>query len=141
VGHGEIEGLPERLADWLKRTKYDKSLPWVGLGIVADLEAVVRLLSLEEFGQWLRTHPDAELQRWGDEVLDAAGDRDALLATIDEHLPEGETATAAVELAGTAIVTAATELDAIRGVLIQCGALTAGDTETDVPALLRALLA
>jgi hypothetical protein len=132
--YGEIEGLPERLADWLKRTKYDKSLPWVGLGIVADLEAVVRLLSLEEFGQWLRTHPDAELQRWGDEVLDAAGDRDALLATIDEHLPEGETATAAVELAGATITD-------VRAVLVECGALSPDDTDTDVPALLRALLA
>lgn len=132
--YGQIRGLAERLAEWVERCKRDKSLPWVGLGLVADMEAVVRLLSLEEFGNWLHTHPDDELQRWGAPVLEAAGDRDRLLSLIDEHLPEGETASAAVAIAGTTIAD-------VRAVLVECGALAADDTTTDVPALIRALLA
>jgi hypothetical protein len=132
--YGQIEGLPARLAEWVGRFKYDKTLPWAGLGVVADMEAVVRLLSLEEFGNWLHTHPDDELQRWGAEVLEAAGDRDALMAAIDEHLPDDDTYEGAVRKAGE-------NNDAVRAVLVECGALAPDDTATPIPDLLRALLA
>lgn len=139
--YGKIEGLTGRLATWLERTKYDKSLPWVGLGLCHDMEVILRLFSLEEFGQWLRGHSDDELQRWGVEVLDAAdavADLDALRETIDEQIPAGvnEPYTEMVERGGAAV----TENDEVRKVLTECGALAPDDTTTDVPALLRALL-
>lgn len=132
--YGQINGLPERVAAWVGRMKYDKTLPWVGSGLVSDMEAVVRLLSLEEFGTWLRTHPDDELQRWSSEVLEASRERDSLAATIDEHLPAGS-----MTYEGD-VVAAGKFMADVRGVLVSCGALTTDDTETDIPALLRALL-
>lgn len=140
--YGQIVGLPQRLAEWVGRSKRDKSLPWVGLGLVADMEAVVRLLSLEEFGEWLRQHPDDELQRWGAEVLAAADDREALndlTTTIEEHtaMPGDTGYNEAVRVAGTQ---ADAFLD-VRDTLVALGALSADDTETSIPDLLRALLA
>lgn len=134
--YGKIAKLPERLANWVERCKRDKSLPWVGSGMVADMEAVVRLLSLEEFGKWLYAHSDEELQRWGVEVLDAAADRDALtglMAELDKQVPPtdcNEPALNQIERAGE-----------VRKVLVELGALSADDTETSIPDLLRALLA
>lgn len=94
----------------------------------------MRLLTLEEFGNWLRLHDDGDLQQWGAPVLKAAGERDRLLAVIDEHLPEGETATEAVAIAGTTIAD-------VRKVLVECGALEEADQHTDIAGLLRVLLA
>jgi hypothetical protein len=132
--YGSIGGLPQRIADWVGRMKYDKTLPWAGLGVVDDMEAVVRLLSLKEFGEFLHTHSDPELQRWGVEVLAAHGDRKILLATIDQHLPEGDSATDAVRIAGETITD-------VRAALERCGALTPGDTSTPIGPLLAMLLA
>lgn len=126
--YGKIEGITERTADWVRRVSEDKALPWVGLGLIDDLEVILRLLSLEEFGAWLHTHSDDELQRWGVEVQEAAAAR----AELDE-LPTAETLADNEQ--------AAEAYDAVRNVLVECGALSADDTDTDVPALLRALLA
>lgn len=134
--YGQIKGLPERIAEWVQRCSRDKSLPWVGLGLIADMEAVVRLLSLEEFGKWLHTHPDDELQRWGVTVLDAAADRahlEKLTARIDTAVPpidDNEPSLDQIDRAGE-----------VRTVLVELGALAPDDTDTSIPDLLRALLA
>lgn len=132
---GAPELLPQRLAYWVERIKFDKALPWAGLGLLADLEAVMRLLSLQEFADWLRVHPDPDLQQWARAVQTAADERDSICEAIDTSLPdvagdyEGD-----VEAAGKFMTD-------VRGVLVECGALAADDTATDVPGLLRALLA
>lgn len=138
--YGKIEGLTGRLGDWIGRLKFDKTLPWAGLGILADLEVIMRLFSLEEFGQWLRTHTDDELQRWGVEVLDAAdavADLDALSEDIDERLGDKNDPT---EPLANIVERVADERDEVRKVLIDCGALAPDDTTTNVPDLVRALL-
>lgn len=38
--YGKQEGLRERIQQWIDRLSKDQSLPWVGLGLIADLEAV-----------------------------------------------------------------------------------------------------
>ena len=40
--YGQPEGLRDRLGEWANRLGNDKSLPWAGLGLIADLEAAVR---------------------------------------------------------------------------------------------------
>jgi hypothetical protein len=37
--YGAREGLADRLTEWTERLGKDKYLPWVGLGLVADLKA------------------------------------------------------------------------------------------------------
>jgi hypothetical protein len=41
---GQREGLSERLRDWRTRLGKDKSLPWVGLGLLDDLVAAADAL-------------------------------------------------------------------------------------------------
>jgi hypothetical protein len=138
--YGKIEGLTGRIGDWLHRVKYDKSTPWAGLGLCADLEVILRLLSLEEFGQWLRSHSDDELQRWGIEVLDAAdavADLDAMQDEIVKRMGGDDTTEPYLNI----VERVANERDDVRKVLIECGALAPDDTDTNVPDLLRALLA
>ena len=42
--YGKHEGLRERLLDWANRMSNDKSWPWVGLGIIDDIELAASLL-------------------------------------------------------------------------------------------------
>lgn len=42
--YGRSEGLAERLRKWAKQLGTDKSLPWHGTGLVADLEAAAQVL-------------------------------------------------------------------------------------------------
>jgi hypothetical protein len=41
---GKAEGLADRLDEWAARVSHDKSLPWIGLGIIADIRAAAALL-------------------------------------------------------------------------------------------------
>lgn len=42
--YGQIEGLPDRLEAAATRLGRDKALPWVGMGLIADLEAAAAAL-------------------------------------------------------------------------------------------------
>lgn len=135
---GGIRGLPQRMAEWLSLANAPGT-NWLGFGRHRDLELIVRLLSLNEFGQWLRTHTDDDLQQWGLEVIEAAEASDeleALRGTIDDALPRNSAPTykGAVEIAGETITN-------VRAVLVDIGALAPEDTETPISDLLRALLA
>ena len=140
--YGKIEGLAQRLADFrLRLIRPGGNLPFYG-GMVADLEVVLRLLNAREFAEWLRVHGDDEQARFAVEILaalDEQGEMDDLISDIERVVPvaEGQEYAEAVEgVAGKAV-----RYDAVRAVLVNCGALAADDTETNVPDLIRALLA
>lgn len=42
---GSPDGLTDRLLNWIERLSMDKSLPWVGLGLIDDLQAAADELS------------------------------------------------------------------------------------------------
>lgn len=132
---GGIRGLPQRMAEWLSLAN-TPGTAWLGQGRHKDLELIVRLLSLNEFGQFLRTHSDAELAQWGLEVLEAAEAADELEALqddIDQALPNAPTYHGAVVIAGETI-------SSVRAVLVHAGALAEDDTETPIAGLVAALL-
>lgn len=134
---GKVDGLPLRLAKFVERMSTDRSLPWVGLGLIHDLELVLKLLTLPEFADWLRTHPDDELQRWADEISDAIEARQAYAALLDKVEkalpPSGKSYEADVTEAGATLA-------GVRQVLVDCGALAADDTTMPLPDLIRALM-
>lgn len=37
--YGARDELADRLDDWIERLSKDRSLPWMGLGLIADLRA------------------------------------------------------------------------------------------------------
>ncbi len=41
---GRLTGLRARIDDWMERLSMDKNLPWAGLGLIDDLEAVGRFM-------------------------------------------------------------------------------------------------
>lgn len=41
---GKPENIEKRLAMWIAQLSMDKSLPWVGLGLIDDLKCVCRML-------------------------------------------------------------------------------------------------
>lgn len=43
--YGSQEGLSDRLLDWIERLSKDKTLPFVGLGLIDDLQAAAELLA------------------------------------------------------------------------------------------------
>lgn len=45
--HGKPEGMAARLRDHMKRLGTDKSLPWVGLGLIDDLACAASMLDGE----------------------------------------------------------------------------------------------
>jgi hypothetical protein len=42
--YGAREELDDRLEDWIHRLGTDRSLPWPGLGLIADLKTAVEVL-------------------------------------------------------------------------------------------------
>lgn len=49
--YGKFEGLTNRLRNWKDRLSKDRTLPWVGLGIIADIDAAIaRIEELSEPG-------------------------------------------------------------------------------------------
>lgn len=41
---GRPEGIERRLAMWAKRLGMDKTLPWVGMGMIADMKCACAML-------------------------------------------------------------------------------------------------
>lgn len=41
---GKPEGIEKRLAMWVTRFSTDRSIPWVGMGVVDDLKCACRML-------------------------------------------------------------------------------------------------
>ncbi len=140
--YGEIRGLPDRVRHWIDRVGNDPRLPWIGLGLIDDLERVMQLLSLKEFGEWLRTHPDPTLAEWSGEVLTAADDAEGyaeLVEDIDNALPDGPPGEAYADAVKDCADEANRYRD-MRAVLVETGALAEDDTSTDPADLLRVLL-
>jgi len=134
--YGKITGLPERIGRWLDRLK-SPSLPWIGLGLIEDLRMVMRILSLREFGEFLRSRAGIDSE-WGDEIIaaaDAADELDQLQADIEKAVP-----VAVGQEYADAVEQAAKLGDRMRAVLVETGALADDDTVTDPADLLRALL-
>lgn len=134
---GTVIGLPQRMAAWVDRMGKDRSLPWVGLGIIKDMEMAVQLLNLREFAEWLRTKGDPEHQGFADDIL---ADQETLDAVRDACNTAGYRDEPDVVRAVELLDDEVRKVDAVRQVLIDTGALAKDDTETDVPSLLRALL-
>jgi hypothetical protein len=128
--------LAQRLAKWVDRLGSDKSLPWVGLGLIRDLEEALRLLNMREFAEWLRDKGDPAHARFADEILEAqdalrvAGYGSPVLAknidALDDENREHERQALA--------------LQDVRKVLVEYGALASDDRDTPLPDLVRALL-
>lgn len=139
--YGQIAGLAQRLAAFRERLCTDRSVPWQGTGLIADLEVVVRLLNVREFVDDLSLNGNGEQARWAAELLDiidTADEHEQLLGDIEAVVPvgTGQEYAEAVEIAARKAVQA----DAVRAVLVNVGALAPGDTDTDLPSLVRALL-
>lgn len=139
--YGKLEGLHERLLSWRRQLRAPGShRPFYG-GMAADLEVILRLLNAREFAEWLRQHGDDEQARWAVDILEALDERgelDELLTDIDRVVPvkPDQVYAEAVEQ----VAKRALQFDLVRAVLENTGALSPGDTETDVPGLIRALL-
>ena len=135
--HGHLVGLRARLAQWAARMGTDRSLPWVGLGLVNDLEVVVQLLNLREFAEWLKVQGPAEHQAFADDILRDQETIDAVGDALKHAGHEVDDPVQGVE----ALDREVRQVDAIRQVLVDTGALAPDDQDTAIPDLLRALLA
>jgi len=59
--YGAREGLADRLDDWRNRLGKDRSLPWIGLGLIADLQAAADALN----GKPAKVAaPEPEIEEW-----------------------------------------------------------------------------
>lgn len=134
--YGQLRGLRERLAAWRTRMCTDRSMPWLGTGIIADLEAVMRLLNLREFAEWLRVNGSPEHQAFADDIL---RDQETIEAVHDALKHAGHDVPDPVQ-GVEALDDEVRKVDAVRQVLVDCGALAPDDLETNVPDLVRALL-
>lgn len=134
--HGHLAGLRERLGRWVDRMGRDRSLPWVGLGLVNDLEVVLQLLNMREYAEWLRTNGDPAHARFADEIIDA---QDALAVAGYQGPSLGENVDG-LDNENRENEKQALVLDDMRKVLVEYGALAPDDRATPLPDLLRALL-
>jgi hypothetical protein len=141
--------LAERLRNALTaiRPIYAFSVGYEGTQrqLVYDLEVAVRILDLPEFADWLRVHGDDTQSRFGTEIAELV-DRDNANAEWGDDVEQ------ALKAAGCDLTTAtapeiigeladqAEQARQIRAVLVEVGALSADDTATSVPDLLRALV-
>lgn len=135
--YGQPAGLAARLRQWIERLGGDKTLPWVGLGLIRDLEVTLQLLNLQEFAEWLRVNGPPEHQHFADDILadqftlEAVRDACDVAGFRDEPDPVKAVEKATEELRA---------FDAMRRVLVDTGALADDDRDTSLPDLLRALL-
>lgn len=53
AGYGQQDGLADRLAEWARRLSTDKTLPWIGTGLIADLNAAAAAVRGEQSGEML----------------------------------------------------------------------------------------
>lgn len=135
--HGHLAGLRDRLAKWVDRMGRDRSLPWVGLGLVNDLEVALQLLNLQEFAEWLRVNGPPEHRDFADDILSDQFTLEAVRDACDSagYRDEPDVVRAIERLDDDSRIA-----DKLRHVFVEVGALDAKDTETDLVALLRALL-
>jgi len=142
--YGKITGLADRLESFrAKLCQPGSGLPYYG-GLIADLEVVLRFLNASEFAEWLRVHGDSEQARFADEILaalDASDDYERLRGDLEEAVFEQTMGDYPDPLDAVEDIKRQAALSRrMRDVLEECGALVPGDTATDIPALLRALL-
>ena len=135
--HGHLSGLRDRLAKWVERMGRDRSLPWVGLGVVNDLEVTLQLLNLREFAEWLRVNGPPEQQGFAADILADQETLEAVRQAADMAGYRDEPDPVRVVERLDDEVRA---LDAMRAVLVEKGALANDDYDTPLPDLLRALL-
>lgn len=136
--YGALPGLRERIAEWSHRLGTDRSLPWAGLGLIADLEAVLKILNLREFAEHLRVTGTDEQREFADEIL---RDQETLEATESALRYAGFTnfdPVAAIET--MARDTRNDQLAQIRAFLVEQGMLAPDDHETPIVPLVRAFL-
>lgn len=135
--YGHASGLPGRLRQWIDRLGTDRTLPWVGLGLIRDLEVTLRLLNLQEFAEHLRVNGTPEQQAFADEILADQFTLEAVRQAVDTagYRDEPDVVRAVERLDDDSRIA-----DKLRHVFVEVGALDAKDTETDLVALLRALL-
>lgn len=160
--YGRLAGLTERLAEFRKQLGQG-GRHWYGTGPIADLELAMRLLNLREYAEWMISKGTAEQVEWGKQILDQGDALEQLdgpnpaqeieeliasehaytrleaaikAATNDEFGTEPDDLVRAVET----LAEESKESAAIRQVLIDVGALSLGDPDTDTAALVRALL-
>jgi hypothetical protein len=134
--HGHLSGLRERLARTLDRLGRDRSLPWVGLGLVNDLEVTLQLLNLQEFAEWLRVNGPPEHRGFADDILADQFTLEAVRDALKHAGHEVDDPVQGVEGLQAELAT----YDAMRRVLVETGALADDDRDTPLPDLLRALL-
>lgn len=69
--YGDYVGIEDRLDVWAQRLARDKTLPWIGLGIIADLTAAAMKLRGEpedEFANFQKpAEPGRTWSEWEDE--------------------------------------------------------------------------
>lgn len=135
--YGHLSGLRDRLKRTLARLGTDRSLPWVGLGLVNDLEVILQLLNLQEFAEWLRVNGPPEHRAFADDILADQFTLEAVRQAVDTAGQRDEPdPVKAVENLHDELGT----FDAMRRVLVETGALADDDHDTPLPDLLRALL-
>lgn len=142
--YGKPAGLRARMAAHRKLLG-TPGFPWHGLGLVADLELVMRFLDCDEWLEAVRTGPDTELAALASdlmadrETLDAAYNAMQHVKGVETH--DNDDPVSVIE----ALDKAATENEAfgrrIRDTLEQLGIVDDDTPDEQVPDLLRALLA
>lgn len=138
---GRIQGLGSRLQSVVDRLRKDRSFPWQGTGLIDDLELIMKLISLEDFVDWLRVNGPEEHQHFADEIFAkiVEGEQlDALQEHIDKKLDPAEEDKSHEETINKAHASVE-NLDAIMNALRQLGAIDDTTKPEDIPALLKVL--
>ena len=145
--YGKPRGVVDRLRAWCDRCRRDPASPWPGLGIIGDIEMVLRVLDNREWLESLRAGNDPEAATFAGELLGALDTIEATesaIATADRviELPNGEYTDPprAVEALAQEAHAARHDIGLVRDVLVKAGALADDDEETKLHDLLRALL-
>lgn len=139
--YGFVVGLQKRLAEWAVRLGTDRALPWAGLGIIGDLKLAAAILNLREFAEHLNTNGTPEQREWAAEILR----NEETLQGVTQALADGGLRNfdqvAGVETLNRERDEARARLRAVRAVLEQAGVVDDATPDSDLPDLLRALLA
>lgn len=143
--YGAVIGLRARLGAWQRTLSRDRSAHWVGTGLIEDLRTAMQILNLREFAQWLRVNGPAEHWEFADEILaneeyvEAVDDAAERVEAVDGRTFVSHPA-ATIAALDEAALKARADYQAVRDVLVACGALADDDEETPVADLVRALL-
>jgi hypothetical protein len=134
--YGTPAGLPERLQKWRDTLCTTRSLPWLGAGLIKDLEIAMQLLNMREFAEYVRDKGDPAHARFADEILQAQG----ILADAGHRSGTLADSVDALDDENRENVAKAVIFEEVRQVLVDTGCLQANDHETPVPDLVRMLL-